>query len=122
MMPRGRRPQVLLAGGGALALVAALVDAACGALPPSLVTAAAGSLHAGWAAAGDEHMRAWLAQALARPGCPRPGTTEAAKRTFVTQLLAEANRRDVRRFKRTLKAFCGGKKHAPSNPALGMDR
>ncbi len=91
-------------------LVHALLCAANGALPPDCVSDVAAALHAGWRAAGDERFRLWLAGALADPALPRPGIALAAKANFGASLVEPANASDLRRFKRLLKAFCGGKK------------
>jgi hypothetical protein len=53
---------------------------------------------------------AWLQAALADPELPRRGTAPKAKAEFLAALLEPANAADERRFKRALKAFCGGKK------------
>jgi hypothetical protein len=91
-------------------LTHALLRAANGALPPDAVSVAAGALHAGWRAGGDVRAAAWLQAALADPELPRRGTAPKAKAEFLAALLEPANAADERRFKRALKAFCGGKK------------
>jgi hypothetical protein len=95
-----------------VALVRALLAAAAGGLPPECVTNAAEAAHAGWVAAGDQRTAGWLRDALHEP--PHMGASPAAREAFVAALLVEENRRDVRRFKRVLKAFCGGKKTSSS--------
>jgi hypothetical protein len=94
---------------GAL-LVHALMCAANGALPPDCVSLAADALHGGWRAAGDARFAAWLSASLADPHMPRPHTPPRAKADFAAALTDARNAADARRFKRVLKAFCGGKK------------
>lgn len=96
----------------ASSVVAALLDAAAGLLPPSCISDVADALHAAWLAAGDEQMRAWLLAGVtdwARPS-PLPHLTLTQDVAFVDSLLDIVNRSDPRRFKRCLKTRCGGKK------------
>ena len=109
-------------------------------MPPNLVTDVSAALFAAWASNGDEAFSGWLMEALGGDGdgFPRRGTTAAAKADFRDSLLmvngacggVDAQGRkmeagavakgikegvvftklDLRRFKRVVKAFCGGKK------------
>ena len=102
-------------------------------MPPGMVTDISAALFATWAACGDRVFGTWLAEALGgdRDGFPRKSTTRDQKASFVNELLGtfgdagdagdagdrtsprEASpeaRMDLRRFKRCVKAFCGGKK------------
>ena len=96
----------------ARALCRALLDAASGGLPSGCVTPVAEAMHAGWVAAGDARLGGWLRFALDMP----PAFPRAGLEAFLVALLSEANRRDVRRFKRVLKAFCGGKRKGGGHP------
>jgi hypothetical protein len=91
-------------------LVHALMCAANGALPPDCVSLTSDALHAGWRAAGDARFAAWLSASLADPLMPRAHTPPRAKTDFAAALTHARNVTDARRFKRVLKAFCGGKK------------
>lgn len=126
--------------GAAAATVRALLECANGAMPPNLVTDVSAALFAAWASNGDDAFSGWLMEALGGDGdgFPRRGTTAAAKADFRDSLLmvngacggVDAQGRkmeagavakgikegvvftklDLRRFKRVVKAFCGGKK------------
>ena len=114
-------------------LLRAMLRCACGSMPPGMVTDISAALFATWAACGDRVFGTWLAEALGgdRDGFPRKSTTRDQKASFVNELLGtfgdagdagdagdrtsprEASpeaRMDLRRFKRCVKAFCGGKK------------
>ena len=114
-------------------LLRAMLRCACGSMPPGMVTDISAALFATWAACGDRVFGTWLAEALGgdRDGFPRKSTTRDQKASFVNELLGtfgdagdagdagdrtsprEASpeaKMDLRRFKRCVKAFCGGKK------------
>ena len=114
-------------------LLRAMLRCACGSMPPGMVTDISAALFATWAACGDRVFGTWLAEALGgdRDGFPRKSTTLDQKASFVNELLGtfgdagdagdagdrtsprEASpeaKMDLRRFKRCVKAFCGGKK------------
>ena len=123
-------------GGAAAALTRAQLECANGVMIPGLVTDVAASMFAAWAASGDATYMRWLSDALGGDGdgFPRRGTTAAQKGEFSRALLAQPPapgegegegggggiggrdlagrlaKMDLRRFKRTLKAFCGGRK------------
>ena len=121
---------VLCERGAGVALVRAMLECANGLMPPGLVTDVAAALYAAWMAVGDGRMAEWLHGALGgdRDGFPRDSTTKEQKEDFIGLLLflhADASghgdlgpsrlgktgeKHDLRRFKRCLKAFCGGKK------------
>ena len=131
---------VFRGGGAAAATVRALLECANGGMPPNLVTDVSAAMFAAWASNGDEAFSGWLMAALGGDGdgFPRRGTTAAAKADFRDSLLmvngacggVDAQGRkmdagaiakgikegvvftklDLRRFKRVVKAFCGGKK------------
>lgn len=96
-----------------------------------MVTDVSVALFATWAACGDHVFGTWLAEALGgdKDGFPRRSTTREQKAFFARELLGtlgdvpgdapertaprEASpeaKMDLRRFKRCVKAFCGGKK------------
>ena len=127
-------------GGGGAAIVRALLECANGAMPPSAVTDVAAAMFAAWTAVGDEVFGGWLTRALGgdRDGFPRANCTREQKAEFAAALLGvdgfeggggwgkergkkpSASGRgpvkvDLRRFKRVLKAFCGGKKSASAS-------
>ena len=121
---------VLCERGAGVALVRAMLECANGLMPPGLVTDVSAALYAAWMAVGDGRMAEWLHGALGgdRDGFPRDSTTKEQKEDFIGLLLflhADASghgdlgpsrlgktgeKHDLRRFKRCLKAFCGGKK------------
>jgi|TARA_B100001142_G_scaffold183309_1_gene182684 hypothetical protein len=132
-------------GGAAAALTRAQLECANGVMIPGLVTDVAASMFAAWAASGDATYMRWLSDALGGDGdgFPRRGTTAAQKGEFSRALLAQPPapgegegegggggiggrdlagrlaKMDLRRFKRTLKAFCGGKKAGPGGGGGG---
>ena len=112
-------------------LIRAMFRCACGSMPPGMVTDVSAALFATWAACGDHVFGTWLAEALGgdKDGFPRRSTTREQKAFFAHELLGtlgdvpgdapertaprEASpeaKMDLRRFKRCVKAFCGGKK------------
>ena len=112
-------------------LIRAMFRCACGSMPPGMVTDVSAALFATWAACGDHVFGTWLAEALGgdKDGFPRRSTTREQKAFFARELLGtlgdvpgdapertaprEASpeaKMDLRRFKRCVKAFCGGKK------------
>ncbi len=121
---------VLCERGAGVALVRAMLECANGLMPPGLVTDVSAALYAAWMAVGDGRMAEWLRGAVGgdRDGFPRDSTTKEQKEDFIGLLLflhADASghgdlgpsrlgktgeKHDLRRFKRCLKAFCGGKK------------
>ena len=121
---------ILCERGGGIALVRAMLECANGLMPPGLVTDVSAALYASWMSVGDARMGEWLHGALGgdKDGFPRDSTTKEQKEDFLGLLLflhADASghgdlgparigktgeKHDLRRFKRCLKAFCGGKK------------
>ena len=112
-------------------LIRAMLRCACGSMPPGMVTDVSAALFATWAACGDRVFGTWLEEALGgdKDGFPRRSTTREQKAFFARELLGtlgdvpgdapertaprEASpeaKMDLRRFKRCVKAFCGGKK------------
>jgi hypothetical protein len=112
-------------------LIRAMFRCACGVMPPGMVTDVSAALFATWAACGDHVFGTWLLEALGgdKDGFPRRSTTREQKAFFARELLGtlgdvpgdapertstrEASpeaKMDLRRFKRCVKAFCGGKK------------
>ena len=112
-------------------LIRAMFRCACGVMPPGMVTDVSAALFATWAACGDHVFGTWLLEALGgdKDGFPRRSTTREQKAFFAHELLGmlgdvpgdapertstrEASpeaKMDLRRFKRCVKAFCGGKK------------
>jgi|TARA_B110000305_G_C19195330_1_gene518556 hypothetical protein len=93
-------------------------------MPPGLVTDISAALFLIWSACGDAVFGSWLVEALGpdRNGFPRKTTTIEQKTFFVNELLGLPDeavpvgereaivKMDLRRFKRVVKAFCGGKK------------
>ena len=113
----------------------AMLRCACGSMPPGMVTDVSAALFATWAACGDRVFGTWLAEALGgdKDGFPRKSTTLDQKAAFARELLFSGTcgdadpdapdgsnprsresspeaKMDLRRFKRCVKAFCGGKK------------
>ena len=112
-------------------VIRALLRCACGSMPPGMVTDVSAALFATWAACGDRVFGTWLSEALGgdRDGFPRKSTSLDQKAFFVRELLGTFGdedpdapgptgphesspeaKMDLRRFKRCVKAFCGGKK------------
>jgi len=112
-------------------VIRAMFRCACGVMPPGMVTDVSAALFATWAACGDHVFGTWLLEALGgdKDGFPRRSTTREQKAFFARELLGmlgdvpgdapertaprEASpeaKMDLRRFKRCVKAFCGGKK------------
>lgn len=88
-----------------------LLEAANGAMPPSHVIDVATTLHSILGLVGDVRFRILLEEALRMSeNFPRSGTSDTAKLSFVTMLLSDQCKGDVRYFKRIIKGFCGGKK------------
>ena len=120
---------ILCERGGGIALVRAMLECANELMPPGLVTDVSAALYASWMSVGDARMGEWLHGALGgdKDGFPRDSTTKEQKEDFLGLLLflhADASghgdlgpsrlgktgeKHDLRRFKRCLKAFCGGK-------------
>ena len=106
--------QVMVEEGGGVALVRTLLEGANGALPPNHVVDIASTLHAflvAFAGEASPHVsqlaRAWVASAAA---LHRPSLSEAALAEFVEEATGMDCVKDVRKLKRSVKAFCGGKK------------
>ena len=105
-------------------IVRGMLQCACGVMPPGLVTDISAALFLIWSACGDAVFGSWLVEALGpdRNGFPRKTTTIEQKTFFVNELLGLPDeavpvgereaivKMDLRRFKRVVKAFCGGKK------------
>ncbi|EKX47358.1 hypothetical protein GUITHDRAFT_106805 [Guillardia theta CCMP2712] len=98
--------EVFIAGGALHAIVKAMLEAANGQMPPSHVIDVAASLHAACVRTDMDGVRVIIESAAQEHKNP----TETQLKTFVGELLSDVCLRDVRRFKRVLKAFCGGKK------------
>ena len=93
--------------GGGVAVVKALFDAANGRMPPNHIIDIAETLHAFMVEAPREVARAWVAAAALQH---RPGLSQAALEAFLQEALSAECAKDVRKLKRCVKAFCGGKK------------
>lgn len=102
-----------LEGGGGAHLVLCLLLAASGDMPPDSVLQIAASVHRVWSWVGTPVMAPWLEVAvlhLAPEAAPWSANKQTVKAAFVRQLLDPVCSSDMTRFKRVLKAFCGGKK------------
>ncbi len=98
-------------------LVLGLLVAASGAMPPDLMLPISTCLHSAWQAMGAARFRSWLVSAAFELGDVVPeGLAPWAKLkpevvwAMLAEVLAEECASDLLRFKRALKALCGGKK------------
>jgi len=103
-----------LEGGMGAEVVAALLMAANGAMPSWMISPISETLHVVCTAAGPM-FAAWLEAALRGGagfhGLPCPaGELPAKDAKVLEELCGEVCRNDERKFKKHLKAFCGGKK------------
>lgn len=98
-------------------LVLGLLLAASGGMPPDLMLPISTCLHSAWQAMGAARFRSWLVSATFELGGVVPeGLAPWAKLkpevvgAMLAEVLAEECASDLLRFKRALKALCGGKK------------
>jgi len=100
------------AEGRSVAVVRLLLEASNGNWAPAIISDIAAVLHFVWTTYGDQRFSAVLIASLGGDddGFPKIKTSRADKMAWVNQLLCDDARVDVRVFKRSLKAFLGGKK------------
>lgn len=96
-------------------LLGALLVAAAGGMRPDLLLPIGTAAHGALAAAGPARFRGWLRCAideLSLPGCGLPWVRlkAEARAEAEAELCGPACAGDAMRFKRALKALCGGKK------------
>ena len=99
-------------GGVAVALMRAILEGGNGAMPPSMISDIAASLHLVWSTLGTEAFQRLFLLALGdeHDAFPKAKTTMEDKRLWTSSLTTDTARIDARIFKRLLKAFFGGKK------------
>ena len=110
---RGARLCVMFVEGGvAVALMRAILEGGNGALPPSMISDIAASLHLVWSTLGTEAFQRLFLLALGdeHDAFPKAKTTMEDKRLWTSSLTTDTARIDARIFERLLKAFFGGKK------------
>jgi len=110
--PALMRLAVWLEGGAGAQVVLAMLLAASGGMPPDLILPVATALHHVWAAVGTQRFSKWLEAAvlvLAPEHAPWFKQRQEAKQAAVKELLSK-DMEDLSRFKKNIKAFCGGKK------------
>ena len=95
-----------------IAILRLLLECANGVMAPSMISDIAACLHYVWSVYGDVYFVHVLTRALGddSDGFPKPKTTSEDKRLWIETLCGEDARKDARLFKRSLKAFLGGKK------------
>lgn len=98
--------------GGAALLVRGLLEGGNGAMPPSMISDIAASLHLTWSTFGTESFRRVLEAALGgdEDAFPKAKSTLSEKLQWIEMLTGDTSRGDCRIFKRLLKAFLSGKK------------
>lgn len=98
--------------GSAALLIRGLLEGGNGAMPPSMISDIAASLHLVWSTFGTESFRRVLATSLGGEddAFPRAKSTLEEKSQWVEILIGDTARSDCRIFKRLLKAFLSGKK------------
>lgn len=99
-------------GSVAVALMRAILEGGNGAMPPSMISDIAASLHLVWSTLGTETFQRLFLLALGdeHDAFPKAKTTLEDKRLWTTCLTTDTARADARIYKRLLKAFFGGKK------------
>lgn len=110
--PAMMRLAVWLDSGAGAQLVLAALLAASGGMPPDLILPVATALHHVWAAVGTQRFGKWLETAvlvLAPEHSPWFKQRTESKQAAVKELLSK-DMEDLSRFKKCIKAFCGGKK------------
>jgi len=107
--------QVMGNEGAGVLLVLTLLEAANGDMPSSLISDIADALYNFWSTCTSPQARSWITEATAQH-CRNLGkSNEKHQAEFLNELLGEACSTDNRKFKRCLKAFCGGKKKGANN-------
>jgi len=94
-------------------LLLALLLAASGDMPADLILPIATALHQIWGAVGTSRFARWLEVALlvmSPEHAPWHKMKLESKSAFLQELLSQDMETDITRFKRHIKAFCGGKK------------
>ena len=102
----------LVRGQSSVALIRRLLECANGVMAPCMISDISACLHQVWSLYGDAAFVDVLTRALGddKDGFPKRKLTVEDKRLWIETLISDAARKDARLFKRSLKAFLGGKK------------
>ena len=103
-------------------LLYGILMAANGNMPSNVLEEIVNSFHNIWMKTSDDIMRLVLRRIMTIKSFPSAKTKEKTKEVFVTQIICDECRRSKARFKKLLKAFCGGKKKRDKMRALHMER
>lgn len=101
----------------ATAVLSILLAACCGGQPPYMLPSISGVVYFTWINAENAFFLHVFTSAMAAPiqlpgggAAPWAAWTQDMLAKSMTDLFSEASRNDIKRFKRVLKALCGGKK------------
>ena len=103
-------------------LLYGILMAANGNMPSNVLEEIVNSFRNLWMATSDELMQSVLRRIMTINTFPSVKTKEKTKELFVVQIICDECRRSKARFKKLLKAFCGGKKKREKMRAASLQK